>query len=229
MANSLQTNLNQVMSESGFQIPDQYFGTTDQNIAQIIACAQTSALEIVEAGYQALRAQGSQVLTTATNYALPSDFLGFVPGTMFQHGRWDVADLPTTEETWALLNSVTSVASLPIRVRIIGNQLVVKNPQAGATLNFEYMSNAPIKSSGGVSQKTFAADSDIWQLDDRLFQIETKWRFKKEKGLDWQSDLQEASVRRATVRARDQGNSHIVPGRVTVSGEPYANLWVASP
>jgi hypothetical protein len=118
---------------------------------------------------------------------------------------------------------------LPIRVRIIANQLVVKNPQSGATINYEYMSNAPIKSIGGSNLTKFAADSDIWQLDDRLFQIETKWRFKKEKGLDWQSDLQEASIRRATVRARDQGNSHIVPGRVTVSGEPYANLWVASP
>lgn len=229
MANTLQTNLNQVLSESGFQIPDSYFGNTDQNVAQILAYAQTAALEIVEGGYQALRVQGSQVLTTANNYPLPSDFLSFVPGTMFQHGRWDVADLPTTEETWALLNSVTSVASLPIRVRIIGNQLVVKNPQSGATINYEYNSNAPIKSASLVSKSSFTADSDIWQLDDRLFQLETKWRFKKEKGLDWQADLQESSNRRATVRARDQGNSHIVPGRVTVSGEPYANLWVASP
>jgi hypothetical protein len=227
MPNTLQTNLNQVLSETGFQIPDYYFQNQDQNVLQIIACAQASALEIVEQGYQALSVQGSQLLTTATTYALPSDFLSFVPGTMYQQGRWDPADLPTTEETWALLNSVTAVASLPIRVRIIANQLVVKNPTSGATLNFEYISNAPIRSAGGTAQKTFAADTDVWSLDDRLFQIEAKWRFKKEKGLDWQTDLQESAVRRATIRSRDQGNSHIVPGRVTVSGEPYANVWVS--
>lgn len=231
MPNTLATNLNQVLSESGFQIPDQYIGTQDQNALQIIAIAQAVALEIVEEGYQLLRVQGSQLLTSAETYTLPTDFLSFIPGTMYQAGRWDAADFPTTEETWALLRSVTSVASLPIRVRIINNALHVLNPQAGATLNFEYVSNAPVTSvsgpGGNVGQKTFTADTDLWRLDDRLFQLECKWRFKREKGLEWQSGQIEAENRRATVRGRDQGSGAIVPYRRTVFGEPYANLWVS--
>jgi hypothetical protein len=228
MSNTLAFHLNQVLSESGFQKPDQYFGNDDQNVLQIIACAQACALEIVEEGYQLLRVQGSQLLTSATTYALPSDFLSFVPNTMYQAGRWDPVDFPTTEETWALLNSVTVVASLPIRVRILGGQLAIKNPQAGATLDFEYISNAPINSAATppVAQKVFAADTDVWLLDDRLFQLECKWRFKREKGLEWQSGQIEAENRRATVRGRDQGSGAIVPMRRAVFGEPYANLWV---
>jgi len=225
MPNTFAANANAVMAESGFVVPDSYVGNTDQNIAQLFALANGVAYSAQEETWQLLRKTQTYTLTTSTTYPLPTDFGSFIPGTMYQHGRWDMVDIPTNEQVWALLNSIVGVASLPVRARIIAGQLNILNPQSGATLNVEYVSNCPITSASGTPQQIFLADTDIWLLDDRMFQLELKWRFKKEKGLDWQSDQIEADTKRAQVRGRDQGNSHIIPNQVGANGEPYANLW----
>lgn len=227
MPNSLKTNLDQVLAESGFQKPDSYIGNSEQDVAQIVAVAQVAALELAELALQTLRATWALTLTSATTYALPTDWLGFVPDTAYQHGRWDRIDLPTTEPLWAFLQSTTGLSSLPIRARIIGDQLNIINPQSGAVVNIEYYSNAPITNSGGTNISQFAADTDTWRLDDRMFQLEVKWRFKKEKGLaDWQADNADALHRKSIVEGRTAGNSTIVPSATTVSGEPFTNQWV---
>lgn len=231
MPQSLATNTNQVLAECGFLTPDSYFGNQDQNALQLIAIAQAVALDCVEEAWQLLRKQYALVLTTATTYALPSDFLAFVPDTAYQQGRFDSVELPTTPEVWALLTSVASVASLPVRARIYGGQLHILNPQAGATVNFEYLSNAPIQgaaTTGGVSKTQFSADSDLWLLDDRMFQCELKWRFKREKGLEFQTALQEASNRRASVRSRETPGRAITYPRGPRPVGPYADLWAHS-
>lgn len=215
------------MAETGFLTPDSYFGNSNQDVAQAIAIAQVVAVEAIEENWQVLRKTQAITLTSATSYALPTDYLGYIGGTAYQHGRWDPIDLPATDQLWNLLQSVASVAILPIRARIIANRLNIINPQAAAVVNIEYASNAPITDSTGVTPKTlFSADSDLWLLDDRMFQCEFKWRWKQEKGLEWNSALQEASVRRAGVRGRDTANSTIVPGQLTQVGTPYTNLWV---
>jgi hypothetical protein len=227
---TLAQNLNAVMQECGFQPPDSYIGNPDQNVAQIVALAQVANLEIQELGLQLLHNTWALTLTSATTYDLPTDFVGFVPNTMYQHGRWDQVDLPTTPDVWAMLTSIVGIASLPVRARIYGNVLHIINPTSGATINAEYLSNGTILPASGFPpyQSAFLTDNDNWRLDDRLFQLEVKWRFKQEKGLpDWQVALQDAANRRNTVRARETGNSSIVPNRETVTGQPYANLWVA--
>jgi hypothetical protein len=217
------------MAANGFVIPSSYFGNTDQDTAQLVALAQDAALDIIENDFQFQRKQGS-VTTHAgtTTYPLPTDFLAFAPNTLFQFGRWDMVDLSTTPETWALLHSVTAVASLPIRARILQGQLNVLNPTEGATINFEYVTNTTIRlaSNPFSTSSTFQADGDTWQLDDRLFQAEVTWRWRRAKGFqDWQTYLQEAAARRNSVKGRDAGNSTIVPQQVTITGQPYTNLW----
>lgn len=226
MSNTLAVNLNTVLAESGFQTYDQYIGVTDQNVAQIVAIAQATALDLVEDEWMYLTRQGSIVLTSALVYPLPSDWLGFAPNTVYQHGRWDQVDLPTTAEQWALLNSITGMSSLPIRVRLLNNQFNILNPQAGATINFEYRSNAPITNPRAGPVTLFTDDADVWELDDRMFQMQFKWRFKKEKGLEWTADKVASDMREGQVRARDQGNSTITSNQTTVMGVPYTNTWV---
>jgi hypothetical protein len=226
---SLATNLNQMMAECGFLVPDSYIGNTNQDTAQLVAMAQAVAMTAVKDTWQILIKTYTIPLTTATTYALPSDLVSFVSGTAYQQGRWDRIDLPTTPEQWALLKSIVGISSMPIRARIIDNQFNILNPQAAATINIEYISNAPITDTTGVTpKKLFSVDSDLWILDDRMFQLEAKWRFKKEKGLEWQTDLQEAAGFRAGVRGDDNANSTIVPNLVSVSGQPYTNTWVTN-
>jgi hypothetical protein len=229
VSQTLAQNANQVLAECGFLAPDSYFGNQDQNVLQIVALAQAVALESVEEKWQQLTKISTLSLTSSQTYPLPSDFLSFTPDTMYQQGRFDSVDLPTEPEVWALLTSVASVASLPVRARIYGGQLHILNPQSGATITYEYNSNAPITDATGATAKTqFTADTDIWLLDDRMFQLELKWRFKKEKGLDFTADLQNASNRRASVRSRENPGQVIALPRLMWRKEPYADLWAHS-
>lgn len=214
------------MAETGFLVPEYYVGNTSQDPAQILAIANAVALDVIERDWQAMRKTAAFLLTSSTTYPLPSDYKDFIAGTMYQHGRWDRVDIATTPDTWALLQSVAGIASLPVRARIIGNQLNVLNPQIGATINVEYNSNAPITSASGSPLQLFQADTDLWGLDDRMFQLEAIWRFKRAKGLDWQTAQLEAEARRNIVKGRDEGNSTIVPNLTIITGQPYANLWV---
>lgn len=229
MPNTLAVNLQTMMAESGFLPPDSYIGNANQDVAQLVAIAQAVALTESKEAWTALSRTYTIVLTSALSYPLPSDYVAFVSGTSYQHGRWDRIDLPTSPETWALLNSVSGISSMPIRARIIKGQFNILNPQSGATVNIEYISNATITDTTGlIPKKTFTMDTDIWTLDDRMFQLQCKWRFKKEKGLEWQSDLQEAAGFRSLVLGQDNANSTIVPNLVTVTGQPYTNLWVTN-
>lgn len=232
MSLTLKANLDKLSSSAGFVKPDSYIGNSDQDIAQIVECTNEAALYIEELGLQTIRKTWSLPLTSSETYSLPADYLGFISATAYQYGRWDRIDLPTTEEEWALLKSVVSVSTLPIRARIIGDTFHILNPQAGATINIEYYSNGAIAYYGfpGGSapyNSEFSNDLDIWLLDDLLLRLETKWRFKKEKGLpEWQVDLELAKNHRDAVRGRTNANGPIVPNQVAVTGQPYTNLWV---
>lgn len=230
MPNSLAKNLTRVLQESGFLVPNSFINNSDQDIGQLVAIAQGCCAEIIKEPWQRLRKFYTFTLTSLTTYSLPSDFGSYLPSTMYQEGRWDRADMPTTEDCWAFLSSTTGISNLPIRVRIIRGVLNIMQPQVGATISMEYMQNTPVENATtGAFQQEFLLDTDLWMLDDRLFQLEVKWKFKKEKGIqDWNADLQAASVYRSQLLAVDQGNSTILPNTATTTmGQPYTQLWVS--
>ena len=216
------------MAESGFLVPDSYIANSNQDVAQLVAIAQAVAMTAVKDEWQLLRKTYTITLTSATAYPLPSDYVAFVSGTAFQHGRWDIIDLPCTPEQWALLLSVSGISNMPIRARIIGNQFNILNPQAASVVNIEYLSNAPISDQTGVTpKKLFSQDSTQWTLDDRAcFSLRPSGVFRRKKrGWTGRRTCRKPLDSGPRYAGRTIANSSIVPTRVSVSGQPYTNLW----
>lgn len=121
-------------------------------------------------------------MTAATDYALPEDFLAYIPDTAYCGSV--KAEVPTIPQDWAMLQALGSVGPGQ-RVRFLGDRIHVLEPVAGQSISYEYLSAYPWRASG-VNQEVASADTDTWRLDRRLLILGTKWRWKKEKGMeDW--------------------------------------------
>jgi hypothetical protein len=245
MSKALKQLLDQVCPEIGFATPTSYIGNlNDTNIKTLVAIAQRVAVLQRNLSLQKLVKQARMSLANGAatdddrifTYALPTDFYSLVPDTVYQFGRVDPAQLPTPPSTWAYLRSRSGPQELRVRCRFIDNLLYVFSPDATQFLDFEYISNAPIQPATltqGPTSATppnitqFVTDADIWLLDDPLFEMDVKWRYKREKGLDWQDDRQDYQLYENEVRARDGGAQTIYqPENWPWPGEPFTNLWV---
>lgn len=245
--------LNQVNDEIGFDLPSSYIGNTDSNVRQLVALANKTGQLLRDLRLQYLIRQSFINLASIADggqgtvdlaedpdgriswYPFPSDFYCVVPDTSYQNGRIDVAEWPTPAYMWAYLISRTGPQTLRVRVRTIKDRIYVFSPDASQLLQFEYISSQPITvATTGITPSTvpttsdvFTTDADTWDLDDVLFEGELKWRYKKEKGLDYQQDMDDARLYRNELRARDSNATTIrFPWAYPWPGQPYANLWV---
>lgn len=226
---NLQEILSAVLGESGFLVPTSFVGSPDPNDVQMVYLANRAASYLREQQYQRLRKRYEITLTTATTYALPSDYLEIIPDTMRIVGRIDVARFPTSAAFWSYLESVNGPVGIPVNVRLLEGELNVFSPTEDDVLAFEYVSNAPILASDGTTAKQrFTSDDDDWLLDDDLLILETRWRWMQAKGTpDWQAVLGECVKMRLAVRGREAGSQTIGGIPEPPYGEPYTNLWVS--
>ena len=226
---NLREILSAVYGETGYVVPDSFFGSPSPDDIQVCYLANRASSYLREKGFQRLIKRYTITLTTSETYALPSDYLEIVPDTAYIDGRIDAAYLPTSAPTWAWLKSQNSTSSYTVFSRIIDNELNINAPSPGEVLAFEYISNAPITDSTGVTYKQrFENDTDEWLLDDDLLILETKWRFEKAKGIEgWEVSAQESKDYRNSVMARDKTAKTIGPRQDSVLAEPYTPLWVS--
>lgn len=229
MPTTLKTILDSVLLESGFGAPPSYTSGLNPDDLQMVALANAAGDELREMQLQPAIRESTVTLTTATVYALPTDFLAYVPDTGYVQGRLDPIMLPTTPAEWALIKSGNELPGDTIRARFIAGQLEVINPTPGDVLRFEYISSAPWTAGDAVTAKeTATEDTDLWWLDRRLLVLATKWRWKKEKGLpDWQADYQAFQQHANAVRGRNAGARTLTMGDPGFGAqEPYTPLWV---
>jgi hypothetical protein len=237
---SLKQLLDQVNAETGFDVPQQYFQNPDTNILQLIAIANRSAVTLRDMRLQLLIKHASIPMENGTtafttdgriqSFNLPTDYYGLVPDTTYQSGRLDNVILPSSAPVWAYLISRMGNVTLPIRCRIIQDKLMVFSPEVGQTIEFEYISKYTIRGADNDVQllSQFTTDRDVWLLDDPLIELDIKWRYKREKGLDWQDDYQSFVLYSNELRARDGGSRTVGwPKDYPFPNEPFTNLYVA--
>lgn len=229
MSMTLLQILNAVQGESGFLLSSAFVGSGNPDDVQMVYLANRASAFLREGNFQKLVRRQTTTLTTATSYALPSDYLAIVPDTMRIVGRIDAANFPASADWWSYLQSMAGPVGIPVNVRLINGEVAVYSPTDGDVLAYEYISNAPISDSGGVPKARFTADTDVWQLDDELLILETRWRYLQAKGLpDWQAVAQECLAYRTKVRGRDGGSQTITPNAIDpLAFEPCTPLWVA--
>ena len=212
--------------ESGFDVPSAVAGATDKTY---LYCANAAIRRLRPYQWQKLVKSATITMSTATDYALASDFWAYVPDTLWSEGGIRPVNMPTTPNSWTILKSGIGLNPGQFNCRFINDRLEVQNPQDGVELRYEYISkNALTDSAGTTAKESFTADTDKCVLDEELFIMDIKWRIKKEKGIDdWQADRQEFDNYLRYRMGVDAGSQVLYPNQTVNSPlPPYTNTWV---
>lgn len=227
MSLTLKQILDIALGSTGVNVPATWIGSNNLATANLVkAIANQSVLALREYPLQKQTRQYSFTLTSASDtYALPSDFLNIVPDTMWvQESLWRV-DFPTDPTVWAYLTASAGPPGIWVRCRLINNFLEFYQPQEGMVVGFEYVSNALIQDgTTGDPKQLFSQDSDVWLIDDSLLIADIKWRYKAEKGLEYQTDFKLFQDSLANFLGTQSGAKTIIPSNPW-NPEPLCNLW----
>lgn len=231
---NLKELVQQFCLRSGIPSPTTVAGSTDTQILQIQALLEEEGNDLASRGdWESLTNEATLVTTATESQGAMAD----IASNGFRHIKnktiWDRTDSlpvigPINQRQWQALKAVVMTGPrYQFRIRG-GNLLVNPVPVAGHNWAFEYISkNWIVNSDGVVFKSRFTADTDEFMLPDSLLLMGLRWRWMREKGLDY-SELfatYEAQVKDAV--GRDGGketlymdNTHQIasPGTFIPSG-----------
>jgi hypothetical protein len=142
-------------------------------------------------------------------YSVPADFLGMVDQSQWDRSNKWAMQGPLECQEWQSLRSGISPSGIQTRFRVWKGKIYIDPaPSSVVTLSFEYISSYFISTAGGVSQADFVADTDYCLIDEDLIELDTIWRFKRMKGLDYQEEYNTAQ------KAIDRDRGRLISGRI---------------
>lgn len=228
---SLLTICQDVAAACGFGRPSSIINSSDTTAIQLLALCQQQGEQLSKAkNWSVLVEEHTFTLSTSDqDYALPSDFRWIVPNTTWDRSDDRIVLNPITGEEWQFLKAWTSVAGLNRRARIRGGQLefeqTITSSDNGKTIAFEYLSKywADV-SAGGTPKVRFTIDTDVSLIDEELFKLGVLWRFRRAKGLSYESELAEYQQQLNLTKAGDGGARRINMGGQNFSGIQDPNV-----
>lgn len=191
---SLLTIVQDATVECGVPRPSVAYGSTDDQIAQMVRLANKEGKELVKRfEWQVLTIERTFVsLAQETQTAiLPTDFGRFVNETFYNRTRSRQFDGPLTPKDWQM-RKATTANTIFDAYRVRGNALLIMPvPSAGDTYAFEYISKYWVDNDadGDGELAAFAADTNTALIDEEILTLGLIWRFKQARGLDYAEDF----------------------------------------
>lgn len=209
-----------------YPAPTAVFASANQQEAELGAlaneCAQIIAKSHDWRKLTTLKTQAGDGTTTA--FSMPADYdrmpvKAAIYRTAAQIPMSPVGDI----DTWMDLQLRSWVGSVGWWI-ILGGELNVQ-PALGASdsAKFYYQSNAIVHPVSGANKATFTLDTDTFLLSERLLTLCLIWKWRSQKGLDYQQEIQDFGMAIAQEQARDKGSRIIHVGRARIpDGVSYA-------
>ena len=192
---SLLTLVQNFCQRTLLNVPSTVLGSTDPQVRQIKALLEEEGIDLAQRGEWQVLVQEATHTTVATESQGDIDTI-FTNGFRYikNDASWDRTEqLPLYDveaPNWQQLKA-NSVTGPYYEVRIRGNELLsVPVPPAGNTWAFEYISyNWLTDSTGATYKEYFTQDTDLMLLPERILMSGLRWRWKKEKGLEYAEDF----------------------------------------
>lgn len=189
---SLLTICQQAAPLIGVQKPLIVAAATDPTVMLLFALAQQEGEELARYGdWRVLRKEKTFTTVfaeTQTDTPLPADLDAIIDQTVWNrsarrplYGPVDAAQW----QQWKAGSTFPVTDSFTLRG---ASWLMGPVPAAGQTISYEYRSAYWCQSSGGTAKAAWTADTDTALISERLMRLGIVWRFKKRRGLEWQSD-----------------------------------------
>jgi hypothetical protein len=194
-------------------VPTEVVASTDAQVQQLYALANEEGDELAGTyDWQIMRRQHlfDTVASAVQASAVPSDFDHFIANSFFNRTTMRNIYGPITPQEWQAIQAQPQLNRVFLAfVERDGQFLVTPTPPAGQEIAYEYITTDWAKSTLGVPQSQFEADTDETYLDSKLFPLGIRWRFLKSKGLEYAEDFKTYQNERNQRMARDGGNGVI--------------------
>lgn len=221
---SLLTIVQRFCKRTGIASPNTVYGSTNEQIVQIMGLLEEEGAELSGRG------AWQQLVQEATHTTLAAENQGAIETIASGNFRyivnktaWDrSANLPLMVidgPQWQAIKGFSSTGpQYSIRIRG-GNLLANPAPAAGSTWAFEYISwNWILDNDGSTRKQYFTEDTDTVLLPEPIVMMGLRWRWKKEKGFDYQEDfisyesmVKDALSRDGIKKSLNMGDSHYEP------------------
>lgn len=161
------------------------------------------------------------------SYTMPTDIDHLIPQTFWDRSfRWQLLG-PLSPQEWQVLKSGISPTGPRRRFRIMGGNFIIDPvPSDTNQLVYEYYSVNWCQSNptagSPVGQRAWAKDTDTYLLDDDTMVLGIIWRFRRAKGLDYETEKAEWDACVDRVLARQAG-SRTLPLNATAAGVHLLN------
>lgn len=192
--------------------PATVMGTTDTQILQVKALIEEEGMDLAKRGsWQSMTYEAPVTTLAAENQGnietIATNGFNYIKNQTI----WDRSSRlpivgPLDSQDWQMLKA--SVNTGPrYQYRIRGGTLLVNPvPTAGLNWFFEYVSKNWILGLDGTSYRQyFLLDTDTVLMPEELVLMGLRWRWKKEKGLEYAEDMRTYEMQVADALGRDGG------------------------
>jgi len=187
------TAVQKACAQLSLEVPTAVFSSVETDIIAMRTLANVEVSEIVRRhDFQALRRQ-RQFTTVATEEQVgifPDDYFRMVNGTFQNRSLNRPIWGPLTPQAWQREKALPIYTSPNYAYVERNNKILFSpTPSAGNEVYFEYITINSVTAQDGTEKQYFTADSDTFQLDEKIIELALVWRYKSSKGLDYAQEL----------------------------------------
>ena len=208
---SVLTVVQYVCGRTNVPTPSSVLGNTDTQVIQMLRLLEEEGTSLSKRGdWEGITNEATHTTIALENQGAITTIAANGFRYIKQDTLWDRTDnLPVAligSNAWQAMKAMASTGPR-YRYRLRGGKLLVNpTPAAGHTWAFEYVSKNWLLGIDGTTYKQYATlDTDTILLPEDLVLMGLRWRWKKEKGLDYAEDFEEYENQIKTDLGRDGG------------------------
>lgn len=211
-AHSLLTIVQRHCQRTNLPVPVTVYGTSDPLVQQAMGLLEEEGTDLASRhAWEGLTREATHTTTAAEDQgnitAIANNGFKYIKNQTI----WDRTDgLPVIGPMDAVdwqVQKALATTNPRYRFRIRSGKLIVSpTPSAGHSWAFEYVSKNWIVDETGVTYRQyFGADGDLVLLPAELLLMGLRWRWKKEKGLEYAEDFRTYETQVKDAMGRDGG------------------------
>lgn len=195
-------------TRTGVTPPATLTGANDQQIQQILALLGAILEDLTDENWTGLSQEAVFTTTGAESQGLltvlaPNGFQFILPETLFDRTLRLPLYGPLSAEDWQAFKALPTSGPF-YKYRVARGELLFSPvPPNDHTCAFEYQSSFIVQSADGTAKPLPTADTDVFNVPDKVILAGLRWQWKYEKGLEYAEDFRRYETFRNNAKSRD--------------------------